>query len=197
MAASAGRQRHEIERNDIKLWNTKRDSVFRLATATNGCATGHHLPFSRLARGFKTDFQVLTDTGGYRQARFTDRLVALDRIAGTTLLVCAAGILAVLIATHSSLLDIPSAMAGSVYRATFGTSKTEFTEAELRLAARPMTANDVRDLQGKLKQLGFDPGTVDGIAGGHTLEALNRYREAKHLNRVSGIDRMAAFDLLD
>jgi len=158
---------------------------------------GHHLPFSRLARGFRTDLQVLTRTCDHRHAGFTQRLVALDRIAGTTLVVCAAAMLTVLIATHSSLLDIPSAMAGSVYRATFGASKTEFTEAEVRLAARPMTANDVRELQGKLKQLGFDPGTIDGIAGRHTLEALNRYREAKHLSRVSRIDRVAAFDLLE
>lgn len=151
------------------------------------------IPMSGFARQFKTDLQVLTRAGDYRNARLTDRAVALDRIAGTSVLFCAAALLTWLVATQTALLDIPSAMASTAYQATFG---TQFNPDET-LAAKPMKARDIRVMQRKLKQLGFDPGAIDGVAGKRTLEALNRYREAKHLEQVSAIDRGAAGALLD
>jgi len=51
-----------------------------------------------------------------------------------------------------------------------------------------MTVAAVRQLQSKLQVLGFDPGVIDGIPGGRTLDALNHYRETKNLPGVSQIE---------
>ena len=45
--------------------------------------------------------------------------------------------------------------------------------------------------------LGFDPGAIDGIRGGRTLDARNHYREAKNPPRVSQIEYETAAGLLD
>jgi len=37
-------------------------------------------------------------------------------------------------------------------------------------------ADEISGIQGRLKNLGFDPGPIDGIAGSRTYEALNRYQ---------------------
>ena len=65
------------------------------------------------------------------------------------------------------------------------------------VAAGPLTAVDLRKLQSKLEGLGFEPGIVDGIAGGRTLDALNRYREARMLKRVYEIEYATVGGLLD
>jgi len=51
-----------------------------------------------------------------------------------------------------------------------------------------MTVAAVRQLQSKLQVLGFDPGVIDGIPGGRTLDTLNHYRETKNLPGVSQIE---------
>jgi Putative peptidoglycan binding domain len=43
----------------------------------------------------------------------------------------------------------------------------------------PLKADEIRELQGKLKALGFDPGAVDGIVGPNTLSAVRKYSEAR------------------
>jgi lysozyme family protein len=70
-------------------------------------------------------------------------------------------------------------------------------ELSAEAAARPLTRSDIKMLQGRLWSLGFDPGTIDGIAGRRTLAALNRYRAGKSLDRVAHIDRAAVADLLN
>ena len=43
----------------------------------------------------------------------------------------------------------------------------------------PLKADEIRELQGKLKALGFDPGAVDGVVGPTTLRAVRKYSEAR------------------
>lgn len=43
----------------------------------------------------------------------------------------------------------------------------------------PLKAVEIRELQGKLKALGFDPGAVDGVVGPMTLGAIRKYSEAR------------------
>jgi hypothetical protein len=43
----------------------------------------------------------------------------------------------------------------------------------------PLKADEIRELQGKLKALGFDPGAVDGVVGPMTLGAVRKYSEAR------------------
>jgi len=124
-------------------------------------------------------------------------MIALDRLAGTSVLFCAVAILAWLLATQSSLLDISRAVASSAYKATFGPSEAEANRLEAHRVSAPLAARDVLLLQSRLKQLGFDPGKIDGIAGKHTLDALNLYRETKNLEHASGIERSTIADLLD
>jgi len=61
----------------------------------------------------------------------------------------------------------------------------------------PLTSADVRQLQSRLQVLGFNPGRIDGIVGGRTLDALNHYRATKDLKRVYAVDRAAVADLLN
>jgi hypothetical protein len=156
------------------------------------------LPFLGFARQFQTDFAVLARRGSHRHARFSERFVALDRLAGTSILAVVVVLLAWVLATQSSVLDVTGALASSAYRATFGSSQAEAERLDpVKSPAAPLTAREVWLLQGRLKQLGFDPGAIDGIAGKHTLDALNLYRATKNLERAPGIDRAAVADLLD
>ena len=43
----------------------------------------------------------------------------------------------------------------------------------------PLNADEIRELQGKLKALGFDPGAVDGVVGPTTLRAVRKYSQAR------------------
>jgi peptidoglycan hydrolase-like protein with peptidoglycan-binding domain len=45
----------------------------------------------------------------------------------------------------------------------------------------PLSGDDARDLQRRLKAAGFDPGPVDGIVGPRTSDAARRYAEARTL----------------
>jgi hypothetical protein len=49
------------------------------------------------------------------------------------------------------------------------------------VAAAPLSWDDVRELQSRLKAAGFDPGPVDGIVGPRTTEAARRFAEARVL----------------
>ena len=43
----------------------------------------------------------------------------------------------------------------------------------------PLNTDEIRELQGKLKALGFDPGAVDGVVGPTTLRAVRKYSQAR------------------
>ena len=61
----------------------------------------------------------------------------------------------------------------------------------------PLSADDVRQLQLKLEALGFAPGKIDGMAGPHTLGALNAYRASRNLEPATRVDYGSAGELLD
>jgi hypothetical protein len=142
------------------------------------------------ARQLDADLHTLIHRGNDRRVSFGDRLLALDRIAGTTLIACAMVAVVWLtgVVADSGLLRIPSAEADSAGVVT-GTQTAH--------AAESLKWSEVRNLQTRLSQLGFDPGKLDGIAGPRTLDALNRYRAAQSLEPVSRIDATTITDLLD
>ena len=145
--------------------------------------------FSGDTRQTRINADVLTLGHNHKRTAFRDRMVAFDRMAGTTLLACVA-VLSLWFASQAiqmRWLDIPSATASSADAAY---------DSKL-IAREPMTAAAVRQLQSKLEVLGFDPGVIDGIRGGRTLDALNHYRETKNLPRVSQIEHDTVAGLLD
>jgi peptidoglycan hydrolase-like protein with peptidoglycan-binding domain len=48
-------------------------------------------------------------------------------------------------------------------------------------SAAPLTPDEIRDLQGKLKAAGFNPGAIDGAIGRQTQSALREYAEKRAL----------------
>jgi hypothetical protein len=51
------------------------------------------------------------------------------------------------------------------------------------------SSNDIREVQGRLASLGFDPGPVDGAAGPKTAAAVTRYQQAHGLQPTGIADR--------
>ncbi len=48
----------------------------------------------------------------------------------------------------------------------------------------PLTPDEIRELQGKLKAAGFDPGAIDGIVGPQTRGALRSYAQSRSLQNA-------------
>jgi peptidoglycan hydrolase-like protein with peptidoglycan-binding domain len=48
----------------------------------------------------------------------------------------------------------------------------------------PLTPDEIRALQGKLKAAGFDPGAIDGIVGPQTRGALRNYAQSRSLQNA-------------
>jgi hypothetical protein len=152
----------------------------------------YRLRSTGFARQFDADIHTLFHRGDDRRISVGDRLVALDRLAGTTMIACTMilSVWLMSVAADAGLLRIPSATASS--------ADTAAIEAQAgRSMADHLKWSEVRDVQAKLTKLSFDAGTVDGIAGRRTLDALNRYRAAQLLAPVSWVDRTTIADLLD
>ena len=143
------------------------------------------------ARQFDADIHTLIHRGNNRRVSFGERLVALDRIAGMTMIAggMVLSVWLMIVAADAGLLRIPSATADSADAA--------IDVQAGRTLADHLKWSEVRDVQTKLATLGFDPGIIDGIAGQRTLEALNRYRETHLLDRAAWVDRTTVADLLD
>jgi peptidoglycan hydrolase-like protein with peptidoglycan-binding domain len=58
-----------------------------------------------------------------------------------------------------------------------------------RLETNELSPSDIRMVQARLKEGGFDPGPIDGVAGKRTLAALNAYRQSISLPRVLVVSR--------
>lgn len=58
-----------------------------------------------------------------------------------------------------------------------------------RLETNELSPSDIRMLQTRLKEGGFDPGPIDGLAGQQTLAALNAYRQSISLSPVLIVSR--------
>jgi len=151
---------------------------------------GPRFRLPRFARQFCADVRTVT-CGRWRGGpTLSERALSLDRIAGSLFLVCLMAV-AIMGADRAGLLKLPE-VAESAQAAT--SSPDAIDPA---LAARPLTSAEVRLLQRKLKSLGFDPGTVDGIPGRHTLDALNAYLAGAKLDTVTKINRASIAGLLE
>jgi hypothetical protein len=60
-----------------------------------------------------------------------------------------------------------------------------------RFQGDQLSPADIRMVQTRLKESGFDPGPIDGIAGKRTLAALNAYRQSIRLSPVVAVSREA------
>jgi hypothetical protein len=56
-------------------------------------------------------------------------------------------------------------------------------------AARPLSNDEVREMQAWLKAFGFDPGPLDGVPGSRTLAAVKRYQAARQTEETGLLDR--------
>ena len=176
----------------------RRRGVCLLPIAGNGGdAMGFRFPRFSFARRFKADVQTLF----CRQIRggpaMSDRLLALDRIAGSIFVLCVA-LTAIWFGTQMmspASLKMPPVAESA--QAASGALGLEVEKRVVEAAAEPMTEDDIRKLQNWLVMLGFDPGPVDGRAGPRTLNAFNQYRASKNLDPVPRIDRANAAELLN
>jgi len=66
-----------------------------------------------------------------------------------------------------------------------------------RLEADKLRPADVRRVQLRLKEKGFNPGPIDGLAGKRTLSALNHYRQSIHLPPAQALNHDSAGPLLN
>ena len=57
----------------------------------------------------------------------------------------------------------------------------------------PLSSGDMREVQGRLQSLGFDPGPLDGSAGPRTSAAITRYQQTHGLAETGVADK----DMLD
>lgn len=64
-----------------------------------------------------------------------------------------------------------------------------------RLERNEISPTEIRTLQTRLRDSGFDPGPLDGIAGKRTVAAFNAYRQAVGLSPVPTVSRATIGDL--
>jgi peptidoglycan hydrolase-like protein with peptidoglycan-binding domain len=55
--------------------------------------------------------------------------------------------------------------------------------------ARPLSYDEVREMQAWLKAFGFDPGPLDGVPGSRTTAAVKRYQAARQTETSGQLDR--------
>ena len=55
---------------------------------------------------------------------------------------------------------------------------------EREIPSAPLTKDEIKELQGKLGQVGFGPGPIDGVVGPQTQAALRRYAVARRLGNA-------------
>jgi hypothetical protein len=175
-----------------------RRRVCLLPIAGNGGdAMGFRFPPFRLARQFTTDVRTLFCRHVRGGPSISDRLLALDRIAGSLVLLCVT--LSAAWLAGQMMLPNPPKMPRMAESAQASSDALDLgvQKRAVEAAAEPLTVDDVRKLQNWLVVLGFDPGPVDGRPGPRTLNAFNQYRASKNLGPVSRIDRANAADLLN
>lgn len=55
--------------------------------------------------------------------------------------------------------------------------------------ARPLSNDEVREMQAWLKAFGFDPGPLDGVPGSRTMAAVKRYQAARQTEETGLLDQ--------
>jgi peptidoglycan hydrolase-like protein with peptidoglycan-binding domain len=95
--------------------------------------------------------------------------------------------------TRAALVRFQSGCA--VLKEVLGDSEKEVLQqtADLQAAeesrpARKLSKEQIRLVQERLKQAGFDPGPVDGVLGTKTREALQKYQASHGLSKTGTLD---------
>lgn len=96
----------------------------------------------------------------------------------------------------------PTSMSGSASTGTGsgGTTGAQISASDTVQTSReveppPLSAGRLKDLQTKLDQQGFSPGTIDGLWGPNTSAALRRFQAAKKLQATGEFDQQTLASL--
>ena len=134
-------------------------------------------------------FRVLLREGIRRREaaleEFRERIAGLLAIA----LVLAVPLYGLVPATDLSLVEESVAAESNAGLRGFGPPRFNPQAVLNRLETNELSPSDVRMVQTRLKEHGFDPGPIDGIAGQRTLAALNAYRQSASLPPVPIVNR--------
>ncbi|MBL6615626.1 MAG: peptidoglycan-binding protein [Reyranella sp.] len=76
---------------------------------------------------------------------------------------------------NASLTDVPVATASQ-------------PASDAAPGPQPLKADEVREVQRKLRAFGFDPGPIDGTTGRRTATAVMRYQESRNLPQTGDVD---------
>ena len=60
-----------------------------------------------------------------------------------------------------------------------GQAGVQGAQAQQNVAAQQLSSDQIKQIQGSLKDRGFDPGQVDGIMGPHTRSALQQFQQSQ------------------
>ena len=134
-------------------------------------------------------FRVLLREGSRRREAALDEF--RERIAGflAIALVLAVPLSGLVSSTDFALVD--DSVAAEPYSGLRGFTPPAVNPAAVltRLESNELSPSDIRAVQTRLKESGFDPGPIDGVAGKRTLAALNAYRESIRLTPVLVVSR--------
>lgn len=134
-------------------------------------------------------FRVLLREGGRRREAMLEEF--RERIAGLLAigLVLAVPLYGIASSTDFTLVDESEAAEPNAALGAFAPPAVNPVAALARLETNELSPSDIRIVQTRLKENGFDPGPIDGLAGTRTLAALNAYRQSIRLAPVLVISR--------
>jgi hypothetical protein len=114
-----------------------------------------------------------------------------ERIAGflAIALVIAVPLYGLISGTDFSLVEDSIAAEPSSGLREFGPPPVTIEAVLSRLETNELSQADIRIAQMRLRENGFDPGPIDGIAGKRTLAALNAYRQSISLSPALIVSR--------
>lgn len=134
-------------------------------------------------------FRVLLREGSRRREAVLEEL--RERIAGFLAvgLVMAVPLYGIVSGTDFSLVEESVAAEPTAGLRGFGPPRLNPQAVLSRIENNELSPSDIRMMQTRLRESGFDPGPIDGIAGKRTLAALNAYRQSVSLSPVLIVSR--------
>ena len=134
-------------------------------------------------------FRVLLREGSRRREAVLEEL--RERIAGFLAigLVLAVPLYGLVSSTDFTLVDESEAAELNAGGGGFAPPAVNLEAVLNRLESNELSPSDIRIVQTRLKESGFDPGPIDGVAGKRTLTALNAYRQSIRLTPALVVSR--------
>lgn len=134
-------------------------------------------------------FRVLLAEGSRRHdavlEEFRERIAGLLAIG----LVLAVPLYGLVSSTDFALVEESEAAELNAGLGGFGPPAVNHVAVLTPLESNELSPSDIRIVQTRLKESGFDPGPIDGLAGKRTLAALNAYRQSIRLGPVLVVSR--------